>query len=139
MNRVGKIACVLLACVAAPAAQAQYQYVPPQVSSLSIPVIVPYGNLLRGGNVSFNPLVNYLTSVQPQLQTQAIFQQLQSELVTRTATVPLTPARNTGVADIGYSPVRFLSYPQYNFTLSSPNRTSFQTTPCTSAASYGQR
>ena len=38
MNRVGRIAGVLVACVAAPAAQAQYQYVPPQVS--------PYGNLV---------------------------------------------------------------------------------------------
>jgi hypothetical protein len=139
MNRVGKIAGVLLVCAAAPVAQAQNQYVPPQVSSFSIPVMVPYGNLLRGGTVGFNPLVNYLTSVQPQLQTQAMFQQLQSELVTRTATVPLTPPRNTGLADTGYSPVRFLSYPQYNFTLSSPNRTSFQTTPGTSATSYGQR
>ena len=139
MNGAWRIAGVLLACAAAPAAQAQYQFVPPQVLSVGNPVQNPYGNLLRSGNVGFNPLLNSLSSIQSQLQTQATSQQLQSELVIRTVTVPVTPPRNTGLADTGYSPVRFLSYPQYNFTLSSPNRTSFQTTPGTSATSFGQR
>jgi hypothetical protein len=117
MNRACLIAGVLLGCVAVPAVQAQ-QYLPPQVSPYGNQVYSPYINLLRNSNGRGNPAVNYMGIVQPQMEAQTTFQQLQGQITTGRQTLPgVAPPRNNGVTDTGYSAARFMQYNQYFLSL----------------------
>jgi hypothetical protein len=132
MNRVSVVVTVLFVFGAAHGAQAQY--LQPETAPYGGQTYVPYLNMLRGGN----PAVNYFGLVRPQLQTQATFQQLQSE-ITRPMPAPVAPPRNRGVADTGSAPGRFMQYNQYFNTLSSPRAVNYQTVPGSTAATYGRR
>jgi hypothetical protein len=130
MMRAGIVAGLVLA-MAAGATPAQY--VQPQVSPYGNMASTPYVNLLQGGNGTngyFNPAVTYMGIVQPQLQAQANFMQLQSQVnMTRMMPGVVAPPRNTGVADTGYAAARFLQYQQYFNTLSAQRNGSNQAAP----------
>lgn len=131
MKRVWTVLATL--CVMVPAAKAQmYQ---PQYGPMTGNSAMSYINLLQPNS---NPALTYLGIVQPQLQAQTTFQQLRSE-INRTPAGFIGPPRNTGVADTGYAPARYMQYSQYFGTLSAPRNMSYQTTPGTNAASYGRR
>ena len=119
--------------VVVPAANAQmYQ---PQYGPMTSNSSTPYVNLLQR---NVNPAFTYLGIVQPQLQAQATFQQLQGA-INRTPPGFIGPPRNSGIADTGYAPARFMQYNQYFNTLSAARNMTYQTTPGTTAASYGRR
>jgi hypothetical protein len=119
---------------AAPSVQAQYYQ--PQYGPMSGgTAYTPYVNLLQR---NVNPAINYLGIVQPQLQAQATFQQLQSE-INRPTPALMGPPRNTGIADTGYAPARYMQYQQFFNTLSAPRNLNYQITPGTNAATYGRR
>jgi hypothetical protein len=132
MKCVGTILAALLVVV--PAAKAQ-MYQPQYGPMTGNTAYTPYVNLLQR---NVNPAINYLGIVQPQLQAQATFQQLQNE-INRTPPGFIGPPRNTGIADTGYAPARYMQYSQYFGTLSGPRNFSYQTTPGTNAATYGRR
>ena len=131
MKRLWMVLATLFVVV--PAAKAQmYQ---PQYGPMTSNSATPYVNLLQR---NVNPAFTYLGIVQPQLQAQATFQQLQSE-INRTPAGFIGPPRNTGIADTGYSPARYMQYHQYFGTLSGQRNMSYQTTPGTNAATFGRR
>ncbi|HWG45122.1 MAG TPA: hypothetical protein VN688_20295 [Gemmataceae bacterium] len=91
------------------------QYMQPQVSPYGNTATTPYINLLQR---NVNPAIQYQGIVQPQLQAQTRFGQLQNEITTNRQMYPtIAPPRNSGVADTGYAPARFMQYQQYYFTL----------------------
>ena len=140
MKRAGIIAGVVLTLAAT---MAQAQYVQPQVSPYGNMAYSPYINMLQGGNGlggGYNPAVTYMGIVQPQLQAQSNFMQLQNQInMTRMMPGGVAPPRNTGVADTGYAPARFLQYQQYFNTLATPRSGNNPTTTGANLPSYGGR
>jgi hypothetical protein len=131
MKRAWSVLVALL--VLAPAAQAQMNQ--PQYGPMTGSSAMSYINLLQPNS---NPAFTYLGIVQPQLQAQATFQQLQSE-INRTPPGFIGPPRNTGIADTGYAPAHYMQYNQYFNTLSASRNMTYQTTPGATAARYGRR
>jgi opacity protein-like surface antigen len=132
MKRV--LAMAVLLVMAGSAAHAQVPSGLPSYGGLSP---LPYVNLLQP---NINPAITYMGIVQPQLQAQSTFQQLQSEInVTRMMPGGVAPPRNVGVVETGYAPARFMQYQNYFNTLSTPRRVTYETQPGTSAAVYGRR
>jgi hypothetical protein len=140
MKLSGIVAGVVLT-IAATVAQAQY--VQPQVSPYGNMTYSPYVNLLQSGNGTggaFNPAITYMGIVQPQLQAQSNFMQLQNQInLTRAMPNTVAPPRNNGVADTGYAPARFLQYQQYFNTLSTQGRMNSQSAPGNNLPMFGQR
>jgi hypothetical protein len=134
MNRMIVFAAVIGAFAAVSSAHAQYT--PPQMAGYGNQAYSPYVNLL---NRNINPAVTYQGIVQPQLQAQANFQQLQNQIdVTRTMPGGIAPPRNTGISDTGSAPARFMQFRQYFNTMSGQNRPNNQTRPTMMSGSYGR-
>jgi hypothetical protein len=131
MKRVELVVGALFLFATTPAARAQY--------------LQPYGGQSYNPMVNLmqrnvNPAVQYMGIVQPQLQAQANFQQLQSDInLTRAMPGGVAPPRNSGIADTGSAPARFMQYRQYFNTMSGQRRLNYQTQPGTLSASYGGR
>ena len=117
---------------------ARAQYPVPGMPSYGNQSAMPYVNLL---NPNVNPAVTYMGIVQPQLQAQATFQQLQSQINTaRMMPGGVAPPRNTGVADTGYAPARFMQYQHYfNTVYSTPRPNNSQTQPAARMGFAGGR
>lgn len=115
-----KRAMVMAAGVMLFGAAVQAQYMPPQIGSYGGQSSMPYVNLLQR---NVNPAVTYMGIVQPQLQAQANFQQLQNEInLTRTMSGGVAPPRNSGVSDTGAAPARFMQFHQYYNTMANSRR-----------------
>jgi hypothetical protein len=113
------------------------QYLPPQISSYGGQSSTPYVNLLQR---NVNPAVTYMGIVQPQLQAQANFQQLQNEInLTRMMPSGVAPPRNTGISDTGAVPARFMQFHQYYNTMANSRRVSNQTQPGLGVAGFNRR
>ena len=135
MNRVIVFATLLGALVAVSSAHAQYM--PSQMMGYGGQAYSPYVNLLQR---NVNPAVQYMGIVQPQLQAQSNFQQLQNQIdLTRTMPGGVAPPRNSGISDTGSAPARFMQYRQFFNTMSGQNRPNYQTQPGSLSASYGRR
>lgn len=134
MNRVLMVLSLLGGLGVASSVQAQYT---PPISGYGNIAYTPYINLL---NQSMNPAVAYQGIIQPQLQAQARFQNLQTQIdVTRMMPGGVAPPRNTGIADTGTVRARFLQYQQYFGTMGSPGRINYRTQPGTAGAPFGGR
>lgn len=132
MNRAAMIASALLLT----AGMAPAQYMQPYNGQISN----PYVNLLGGANGGFNPAVTYMGIVQPQLQAQSNFQQLQNGInLQRMMPGGVAPPRNAGVADTGYTRARFMQYQQYFNTMSSQSRVNYPSQNGIGSAAYGGR
>lgn len=115
-----KRAMVIVASMVVFGSAARAQYMPPQVSSYGGQSSMPYVNLMQR---NVNPAVTYMGIVQPQLQAQANFQQLQNEInTTRMMSGGVAPPRNTGISDTGQAPARFMQYQQYYNTMATSRR-----------------
>ena len=116
---------------------ARAQYVPSGLPSYGSQSALPYVNLL---NPNVNPAVTYMGIVQPQLQAQSNFQQLQSQ-INQTRLMPggVAPPRNSGIADTGYAPARYMQYQQFYNTLFNGRGSNFQTQPTSTRGFYGGR
>jgi hypothetical protein len=96
-----------------------------------------YINLLQP---NINPAVTYMGIVQPQLQAQATFQQLQSQInMARTMPDSVAPPRNVGISDTGTAPARFMQYQQYFNTVYSMPRGNNPFQGGSNAAVFGRR
>ncbi len=132
MNRAAILASALLLTTG----MASAQYMQPYAGQISN----PYVNMLGNANGNFNPAVSYLGIVQPQLQAQSNFQQLQNGLnLQRMMPGGVAPPRNAGVADTGYTRARFMQYQQYFNTLSTRTGVNFQNQAGAGSAAYGGR
>ena len=109
---------------------AQAQYLPSALPSYGGQSAMPYINLLQP---NVNPAVTYMGIVQPQLQAQSAFQQMQTQInMSRMMPNSVAPPRNVGVSDTGAAPARFMQYQQYFNTTSSTLRGA-------NAAAFGRR
>jgi hypothetical protein len=121
---------------------ARAQYAMPGMPSYGAQSAIPYINLLQP---NINPAVTYMGIVQPQLQAQSTFQQLQSQINQTHNMMPggVAPPRNSGVADTGYAPARYMQYQQFYNTLYNARGSNFQTQPASGMRSgtgfYGGR
>ncbi|HTU17420.1 MAG TPA: hypothetical protein VMG10_05100 [Gemmataceae bacterium] len=119
------------------ASAAQAQYAPPGMPGYGGQSAMPYLNLLQP---NINPTLTYAGIVQPQLQAQSMFQQMQSQInMTRVMAGGVAPPRNSGVADTGYAPARFMQYQQYFNTMYNARRPGSQTQSGTNLGFYGGR
>lgn len=115
---------------------AHAQYLPSALPSYGAQSAMPYINLLQP---NVNPAVTYMGIVQPQLQAQAAFQQLQTQInMARTMPDSVAPPRNVGISDTGAAPARFMQYQQYfNTVYSTPRGNQLQ--GGSNAAVFGRR
>jgi hypothetical protein len=128
---------VLTASLVFVASTARAQYLPSGIPTYGGLSALPYVNLLQP---NVNPAVTYMGIVQPQLQAQATFQQLQSQInLTHSMPDTVAPPRNAGVSDTGYAPARFMQYQQYFNTVYSTPRGNNRNQSGSSAAVFGQR
>jgi hypothetical protein len=128
---------VLTASLVLLASTARAQNGPSGIPSYGGQSALPYVNLLQP---NVNPAVTYMGIVQPQLQAQATFQQLQSQInLTHTMPDSVAPPRNVGISDTGYAPARFMQYQQYFNTIYSAPRGNSQNQGGPNAAIFGRR
>ena len=98
---------------------------------------MPYINLLQP---NINPAVTFMGIVQPQLQAQAAFQQMQGQINgARMMPGGVAPPRNGGITDTGYAPARFMQYQQYFGTHLNTRRPNNQTQPAAGMGFAGGR
>lgn len=116
---------------------ARAQYVPPGMPSYGAQSAMPYINLLQP---NINPAVTFMGIVQPELQAQATFQQMQGQ-INQARIMPggVAPPRNGGITDTGYAPARFMQYQHYFNTTFNARRPNYQTQPGTGMGLYGGR
>lgn len=128
---------VLTASLVLVGSAAQAQYMPSGLPFYGGQSAMPYINLLQP---NINPVVTYMGIVQPQLQAQATFQQLQSQVnMARTMPDSVAPPRNVGISDTGTAPARFMQYQQYFNTVYSTPRGINQFQGVSNAAGFGRR
>lgn len=113
---------------------AQAQYAPQGMPSYGAQSAMPYLNLLQP---NINPTLTYAGIVQPQLQAQSMFQQMQGQInATRMMPGGVAPPRNRGITDTGYAPARFMQYQQYFNTHLNGRRPNTQTLSAFGAPSF---
>ena len=133
MKRVLGLAGVLILMGSA----AHAQYAQPGMPAYGNQSALPYVNLLQP---NVNPALTYMGIVQPQLQAQSTFQQLQGQINTaRMMPGGVAPPRNIGVADTGYSAARFMQYQHLFNTTYNSRRTNYQTPAGFGAPGVGGR
>lgn len=116
---------------------AHAQYAPPATPGYgNNQSAMSYINLLQP---NVNPALTYTGIVQPQMQAQTAFQQLQGN-VNQMRMMPggVAPPRNVGVTDTGYRAATFMSYQQYFNTAFNARRGGNQTQPGTNVGGFGR-